>query len=193
MAEKRRVRPYEDSQQTRTVIDDTRTYEYEHPFNYPNVEVDRSEHTGEQHGLELMPIPEIQSGRPADAITVTEAEPITEVTVIGSACTPPGYVQLEADPIEGFRREQEIDENLPVRFREEGLWGTHVRGDQRNSGLSYEEYPLAGMSCATFEVPRSETVRVTGGSQTPGWSEDTYPDDFHYSFRVIRTTVVAGP
>jgi hypothetical protein len=52
------------------------------------------------------------------------------------------------------------------------------------------EFPLAGMSCAIFEIPESKKIRISGGSQIPGWTDDTYPDDAHYSFRIIRTTVV---
>ena len=45
------------------------------------------------------------------------------------------------------------------------------------------------MSCAVFEIPPSVRVRVMGGSQIPGWTDDNCPDDNHYSFRTIRTTV----
>ena len=34
------------------------------------------------------------------------------------------------------------------------------------------------------------STRIQGGSTVPGWEEDNYPDDIHYSFRVIRVTVV---
>ena len=33
-----------------------RTFEYEFPFNYPNVDVDRVWIGGERHGMELFPI-----------------------------------------------------------------------------------------------------------------------------------------
>jgi hypothetical protein len=54
----------------------------------------------------------------------------------------------------------------------------------------YRETPLAGMSCAIFEVPASTSVRIMGGSDLLGWSQDNYPEDNHYSFRVIRTKVL---
>jgi hypothetical protein len=60
----------------------------------------------------------------------------------------------------------------------------------RRLKLISRELPLAGMSCAVFEIPRSRTVRITGGGAVPGWMSDNYPDDNHYSFRIIRTTVV---
>ncbi len=48
------------------------------------------------------------------------------------------------------------------------------------------------MSCAVLDVPASRTVRVSGMGAIPGWSEDNYPDDVHYSIRFIRTTVAVG-
>ena len=158
------------------------------------------------------------------------------VTVIGSACTPPGFVMVECDPIEPFRRDDEMHSVMPVRFRIGNLWGMHLRVDQWwHAGLSgsggddalhdnappmpggrgayekipsammeqyprwaphgavkghYREHPLAGMSCAIFEVPASRRIRITGGSELPGWTEDNYPNDNHYSFRIIRTVVM---
>ena len=46
------------------------------------------------------------------------------------------------------------------------------------------------MSSAIFEVPPSKKVTIRGGSEMPGWSSDQTPDDGHYSFRMIRTTVL---
>ena len=54
----------------------------------------------------------------------------------------------------------------------------------------HRENPLTGMSCAVFEVPASKSVRVMGGSELLGWTEDNYPNDNHYSFRIIRTAVM---
>ena len=53
----------------------------------------------------------------------------------------------------------------------------------------YREWPLAGMSSAIFETPPSKKVIIMGGGETPGWQSDNFPDDVHYSFRIIRTTV----
>ena len=47
------------------------------------------------------------------------------------------------------------------------------------------------MSCAIFEIPKSKKVKIMGGSESPNWTEDNYSWDDHYSFRIIRLTVVA--
>ena len=60
------------------------TYEYLWPFEYPNFTI-RSSWWGERHGREL-DLP------PAGYITVVEEQPIVAVTVIGSACSPPGWI-----------------------------------------------------------------------------------------------------
>ena len=214
MSEKR-VPPYPDAVQTREELI-MRTYEYRFPFNYPNMTVERRYAGGEFHGVELFPIakvdpPKASSGLPAEAIVAVEEDPIVRVAVIGSACTPPGYVTLEAEPWEGFRRPDEMGEVMPVRFRINNLWGMHLRVDQwreteggrpfppsapervRGSGSGFRctasEFPFAGMSCAIFEIPKSRSVRVSGGGEIPGWTSDNYPDDAHYSFRIIRITV----
>jgi len=217
MSEKR-VPPYPNEvQQKEELI--TRTFQYVHPFNYENVVVDRRYNCGEFHGLEMNPInsywPETER-RPADGIIIEEENPIVRVVVIGSACTPPGYVTLECEPVAGFRRDDEVEQVMPVRFRINGLWGMHLRVDQwlepsgttrpipeetvANSAFlkdesfrcTYENIPLAGMSSALFEIPPSRQVIVSGGSETPHWRSDKFPDDAHYSFRIIRTTVLAN-
>ena len=218
-----RVEPYPDALQQRERLT-LETYEYRAPFNYANVAVLRTYRGGEEHGVELFNLKTKEgqptSGLPPEVIEVTEEQPIVRVAAIGSACTPPGYVQLEADVIDGFRRPEEIAELLPVRFRIDGLWGMHLRADQwmggpgepleiRNASegayperlpgrfggqrikLVAQEMPLTGMSCALFEIPQARAVRITGGGLVPGWPSDNYPDDAHYSFRIIRTTVVA--
>ena len=45
----------------------------------------------------------IQTDRYADGIVIRDEDPIVRVAVIGSACTPPGYVTLEGEPIDGWR------------------------------------------------------------------------------------------
>lgn len=188
-----RVEPYDHGVQTRQKLQIAGTYEYRFPFNYENIEVDRSYYTGEGHGLELQPVPETMGGDPADRIVINEEQPVVRVAAIGSACTPAGWIALEADPLEGERHEREPEVNLPVRFRKTGLWGYHLRGDSHiPEGMDnhYSQFPNTGMSCAVFEIPRSKTVEIFGGSQVPGWSDDNVPDDLHYSFRTVRTTVV---
>jgi len=214
----KRVEPYPDGVQGRQELV-LRTYEYRHPFNYSNVTVQRAYTGGEPHGMELFPIAEVTPPKttchkPAEGIVIVEEEPIVRVVVIGSACTPPGYVTLEAEPCQDFRRSDELAEVMPVRMRVDNLWGMHLRVDQWHAseggrplpdsapervkekfkGLrcTANELPLAGMSCAVFEIPQSCRVRVSGGSMVPGWTGDNFADDAHYSFRIIRTTVIAS-
>ncbi len=114
------------------------------------------------------------------------------VAVIGSACTTPGSVLVECEPVEGFRHDGEVEAALPVRFRVDGLWGMHLRADLLAAGGMCGGLPVAGMSCAVVEVPASTRVRVAGLGAVPAWSSDAYLDDTHYSIRFIRTTVSAN-
>ncbi len=222
----KRVPPYEEGVMKRTELKDFRVYEYVLPFNYENVDVVRKYTGGETHGMEMntvnsySPQPERLA---ADYIELREEDPIVHVEVIGSACTPPGYVQLNAEPIKEFRRDDEIVGVMPVRFRINNLWGMHLRVDQWAVGsttvpryrdrapayeqipaefkrknpkfeghgmkLDYRDLPLAGMSCAVFSIPPSRKIQITAGSECISWNEDTYPDDVHYSIRIIRVTV----
>ena len=158
-----------------------------------------------------------------DCVIVREDRPIVRVVVIGSACTPPGYVQVECEELPSWRRKDELVTIMPVRFRINNLWGMHLRADQwcgKVRGVEraefdhpYEtmpegltevypglagsvvksdgyEFPFAGMSSAIFEVPPCRKVIIRGGSEMPGWSSDHAPNDGHYSFRIVRTTVV---
>ncbi len=219
-----------------------RTREYAIPFNYPNITVSRKFYRGtEFHGVELNPINSLSGSELksdcADSIVIEEKHPIVGVTVIGSACTPPGYVMIECTPTESFYRSDELRSVMPIRFRIGNLWGMHMRADQwfcwgkaenlegeanteslkANAGGRapyepmpeemlrqqhrwaplgtvkghYRELPLSGMSCAVFEVPQSTKVKVMGGCESMAWTEDNYPEDNHYSFRIIRTTVAA--
>mgnify|MGYP000129705599 CR=1 FL=1 len=192
-----RVPGYEEQEpMERTVYESTRIHEYEMPFNYPNVEVNRPHylkgHKGvENHGVELLPTKTYdQKDVPPDAIVINEERPIVSVTVIGSTCTPPGYVKVEAEPVERWGTEDEHETVLPVRYREGDLWGQHLRTDQLDAAGDNKQFPQAGMSSAHFDIPRSETVKVMGGSEPPGWTDDQFADDNHYSFRAIRLTVV---
>lgn len=200
---RKRVTPYEDEMREKEVLA-LKTYEYTLPFNYPNVEVNRVWQGPEQHGMELFPITSVDGKNhpPSDSITIVEEEPIVRIVVIGSACTPPGYVTVEARPIEGFRRPKEDLEAMPVRFRQDGLWGMHLRADLlkgivgdtygEKTKSTYKELPIAGMSCAIFEIPKSKKVIISGGSTIAGWHGDNFPDDAHYSFRTIRVTVAVS-
>jgi len=218
---------YTEGKMKRKELTDFRVYEYHLPFNYENINVVRRYCCGETHGMESNPInsywPETVH-RPSDYIEIEEEKGIVYVEVIGSACTPPGYVALEAEPLPGFRRNDEPPGVMPVRFRINNLWGMHLRADQwlvkdtavprfegedkvpyedlskefidKNPSLEgyrmkmdYRELPMAGMSSAVFSIPASKRVRIMAGSEIPGWTEDGYPDDAHYSIRMIRVTV----
>ena len=222
----KRVPPYSEEVMQRVELTDLHIYQYELPFNYENVKVVRAYSGGETHGMELNTV-NSYSPQPqhlaADYIELTEGQPIIRVEVIGSACTPPGWVQLSAEPVPGFRRDDEIASIMPIRFRVGNLWGMHLRVDQwatdraglgRYGGRSpayetlpngfvrrspkfagygmktdYREFPLAGMSSAFFSIPPSLKVRIAAGSECVSWNDDTYPDDVHYSVRLIRVTV----
>ena len=170
------------------------TYEYEFPFNYPNVVVDRVWVGGERHGIELFPIKTTDGSTAttqtsSDWIVIEEDHPMVQVAVIGSACTPPGSILVECDTIDSFRHDGENERAVSARFRVDNLWGMHLRADLLQQGGSYHALPVAGMSCAVLEIPPSHRVRVSGMGAIPAWSEDGYPDDVHYSIRYIRTTV----
>ena len=66
-----RVEPYEHDRQEKTELGIDTTYEYRFPFNYENVEVDRSYYTGERHGLELQPISENMAGDSSDRMSAS--------------------------------------------------------------------------------------------------------------------------
>ena len=168
--------------QTRTAYT-TVTYEYWAPFNYPNicVELGRTDpYVGAEFntdGVEL-DVP------PYGAITVVEEEPIVGVTVIGSACVPPGFALLFCEPMEWkYPRSG-------VKFRIDGLWGEHMRIEPWSKGID-DGYRDAGMSCAHFEIPESKKCTIMSGSQMTMDQVDfiNVRHDAHYCTRIIRTTV----
>jgi len=162
------------------------TYTVEHhqywaPFNYPNarVELGRTELGAEFNpdGVEL-DIP------PYGAITIEEDKPIIAVSVIGSACTPPGYVMLHAEPLEWkYPR-------TGVRYMVENLWGEHINAYPWFSGVT-EQWREAGLSSAHFDIPESRKITIMGGSQTVvgGREIEHGMHDGHYCVRIIRVTV----
>jgi len=168
-------------------------HEYWAPFNYPNVvvEIGREGSGAEVNtdGVEL-DVP------PFGAITITEEEPIVNVTVIGSACVAPGYVILHAEPLEWkYPR-------TGVKMKVGNLWGEHVLGDLWVRGVD-EGFREAGMSSAHFEVPPSRRVTIMAGAatdidwnpdpvkhpQNPKVSHGHYWNDPHYCVRIIRVGV----
>jgi hypothetical protein len=213
----------------------TEEYEYLAPFKYDNLTVTRyTLRSREGHGVELGMVNQHVDAQgdahdyDGDHLVLREEHPIVRVAVIGSACTPPGWVQLECDVVPGWRNDYEVATASPARFRINDLWGMHLRVDALYTSTPevqarinrtgqpsayepvpprtgelypstrahplyhkshYRENPLAGMSCAIFEIPPSRSVTIQAGSQIPGWVSDNYPGDHHYSIRVIRTTV----
>lgn len=174
-----------------------KVYEYWAPFQeYPNIELILEKETGNPPSIwgekgkwscELSPF--------SGSITITEEEPIIGVTVFGSACTPPGYVCLEAYPLN-----PEPLRGLPIRMRVDNLWGTHIRWDLAKAGVhvsseikegqegSRATLPMAGYSSAHFDLPVCKKVVIMGGCQIPPAS-DRHPYDAHYLFHLVRITV----
>jgi len=157
--------------------------EYWAPFNYDNfcVELGRTDpYVGAEYntdGVEL-DVP------PYGAITLVEDEPIVGVDVIGSACAPPGYVQLFAEPVVWkYPR-------TGVKMKVDGLWGEHLRWHLFAAGID-EGWRAAGMSCASFRLPESKKVTIMAGSSHDIAEMDikNMRHDAHYCIRIIRVTV----
>jgi hypothetical protein len=157
--------------------------EYWAPFNYPNfcVELGRTDPPlgaeFNNDGVEL-DVP------PYGALTFTEDEPIVGVDVIGSACAPPGYVQIFAEPLEWkFPR-------TGVKMKVDGLWGEHLRWNLVKAGID-EGWRSAGMSSAHFGLPESSKVTIMAGSSHDIAEMDVKNGrhDAHYCIRIIRVTV----
>lgn len=180
------VRLAESDQPQERQVYTPRVYEYWAPFNYENVRVELGRtdpYVGAEYnedGVEL-DVP------PRGAITIVEDEPIVGVTVIGSACVPPGYVILHAEPLEWkYPRSG-------VKMKISDLWGTHIRIEPWRKGVN-EGYKHAGMSCAVFELPESRKVTIMAGSQFDVDEQDIVNGrhDAHYDVRIIRVTVKAS-
>ena len=158
-------------------------HEYWAPFNYDNfcVELGRTDpYVGAEFncdGVEL-DVP------PYGAITFVEDDPIVGVDVIGSACVPPGYVLLFAEPVEWkYPR-------TGVKMKVDGLWGEHIRIDLWKAGID-EGWRTAGLSCASFRLPESKKVTIMAGSSLDIAEKDieNMRHDGHYCIRIIRVTV----
>ncbi len=121
---------------------------------------------------------------PKGAITIVEKEPIVGVTVIGSACVPPGFVLLQAEPLEWkYPR-------TGVKMKIDNLWGQHIRFQPWKQEQD-EGWRDAGLSCADFHLPESSKVTIMGGSQldVDEWCVNAGKHDAHYCIRLIRITV----
>lgn len=162
----------------------TATYQYWAPFNYPNVVMELGQ---EELGAEVDTDGVELDYPPNGAITITEENPIVAVTVIGSACTPPGFVMLNAEPVEWkYPR-------TGIKMRRDNLWGQHVNAKLWRRGID-ETWREAGLSSARFDIPPSRKVTIMGGSGMDiGGIEGVGEGlDAHYCFRIIRVTVVEG-
>lgn len=147
-----------------------KTYTYWAPFNYPNIEVELGR---PDTGCEFNPDGVELDIPPYGAITIVEKEPIVAVTVVGSGCSMPSYIILEAEPLVWkFPR-------TGVRMIKRDLWGIHVRAGAWFAGIT-EDWNDAGLSSARFDIPESKKVIVGGAS---------YGGDPHYCFRIIRIEV----
>ena len=121
---------------------------------------------------------------PYGAITFVEPDPIVEVSVIGSACAPPGYVLLFGEPVEWkYARSG-------VKMRMEGLWGEHLRWHLWSKGFD-EGYRDAGLSCAVFRTPPCRKITLMAGSQHTLDALDfkNMRHDAHYAVRHIYVGV----
>ncbi len=162
----------------------TVTYQYWAPFNYPNIVVELGrEDLGAEYNVDGVEL----DYPPFGAITVTEDRPIVGVTIIGSACTAPGFVMLNAEPIEWkYPR-------TGIKMKQENLWGQHVNAKLWRRGVD-EAWREAGLSSAHFDIPPSSKVTIMGGSamDVGGMGGAREGLDAHYCFRIIRVTVLEG-
>jgi len=182
--------------------------QYDAPFFYPNVRLELGRPWENAANQSAPDVPEAQWGvmtdalkpgyvgaefnndgveldvPPYGAITLVEDEPIIEVTVIGSACVPPGYVLLFGEPVEWkYAR-------TGVSMRADGLWGEHLRWFLCEKGLD-EGYRDAGLSCAVFRTPPCRKITLMAGSQHTLDALDfrNMRHDAHYAVRHIYVGV----
>lgn len=165
-------------------------HEYWAPFNYPNIRVELGR--GVRKGVATEPYTGAEFNTdgveldvpPYGAITIVEEEPIVAVTVIGSACVPPGYVLLQAEPL-AWKYPR-----TGVKMKIGDLWGQHVRGELWGKGVD-ESWRDAGLSSAHFELPESKKVTIMAGSEHDigQLDVDNRRHDAHYAVRIIRVTV----
>jgi hypothetical protein len=157
--------------------------EYWAPFNYPNfcVELGRIDpYVGAEFNEDGVELDE----PPYGAITFVEDDPIIGVEVIGSACVPPGFVELFGEPLEWkFPR-------TGIKMKVDNLWGDHIRAELLKKGVN-EGWRTAGLSCARFSLPQCKKIMLMTGSQHDLADVDfkNMRHDAHYCTRIIRVTV----
>ena len=156
-------------------------HQYWAPFNYSNIllELGRRDKGAEYNndGVEI-DIP------PYGAITIEEDEPIVGLEVIGSACAPPGYVMVNAEPLE--RKYPRTG----VRMMVDNLWGEHVIARLWLRGVT-EGWRECGLSSAQFSLPESGKITIMGGSQTVVGDREIEHSwhDGHDCVRLIRVAL----
>lgn len=159
--------------------------QYWAPFNYPNFTVELGR---EGVGAEFNPDGVELDVPPYGAITFEEDQPIMGVTVIGSACCPPGTVFLQGEPLEWkYPR-------TGVKSKAENLWGEHEHHYPWGCGVT-EAWREAGLSSCHFELPECKKVTLMGWSQLVVGQKEIdigKGHDGHYCFRIIRVTVKEG-
>ena len=124
---------------------------------------------------------------PYGSITFVEDDPIVEVTVIGSACVPPGFVLLFGEPVAWkYPRSG-------VKMRVNGLWGEHIRIEPWRKGIG-DDYRDAGLSYALFRTPPCRKITLMAGSQHTVDAQDftNMRHDAHYCVRHIYVGVQKG-
>ncbi len=183
-------------------------YQYDAPFFYPNFRVELGRPWENATNRAEPDVPDEQWGEMSEAlrpgyvgaefnpdgveldvppygcITFVEDDPIIEVTVIGSACVPPGYILLFGEPVEwSYWR-------TGVKMRAEGLWGEHIRWDLWCKG-AHEDYRDAGLSCAVFRTPPCAKITLMAGSQHTLDAPDfeNMRHDAHYAVRHVYVGV----
>ncbi|MBN2301950.1 MAG: hypothetical protein JXN60_05480 [Lentisphaerae bacterium] len=157
-----RVPPYPHDVMEREELDLT-TYQYHMPFNYGNITVNRRYLTDamEFHGVEMNPVNSVGADSkhyPPDTIVICEKEPIVRVVVIGSACVPPGFVQLECMPEASFYSSVDVPGVSAARFRIENLWGMHMRWDMWASKSNNDIADMEGKPYKDIPPGRLELV-----------------------------------
>ena len=169
-----------------------RSYEYQAPFHYPNVNCELGrEGTGtgaHPEGMEL-DIP------PFGAVTIEEKEPIIGVTVMGSFCIAPGTILVFGEPLEWkYAR-------AGVKYKQTNLWGEHLYGwgandrhseGNRHTGLLSANFDIVDCSKVTIMGYGPIDVHVSFPGKSPGTAGETMNDwwnDAHFNILGVRVTV----
>ena len=139
------------------------TYQYHMPFNYENITVNRRYLTDskEFHGVEMNPVNSIGADSehyPPDTIEICETDSIVRVVVLGSACVPPGFVQLECTPEASFYSPVDVPDVSAARFRIGNLWGMHMRWDMWASRSDEHVKDMEGKPYKDIPPERVELV-----------------------------------